>query len=151
MKMDIEYKHFAVEQSCTLSLQHGCNTRRFLSSPGLMGLGCTAFSAVFLFVFWEPWRAYQRHMYHNTISMFSFFFFLVSSPQFQLQMFDIVCSLGWTSRDRCCDLPSMVREPPPPPSLPRNRDTGPFNSTCLMRTYVLNLQPTVERCKIFWL
>uniref|UniRef100_A0A4W5Q7W7 Collagen, type XII, alpha 1b n=1 Tax=Hucho hucho TaxID=62062 RepID=A0A4W5Q7W7_9TELE len=27
---------------------------------------------------------------------------------FQLQMFDIVCTLGWTSRDRCCDLPSMV-------------------------------------------
>uniref|UniRef100_A0A4W6EWK5 Collagen alpha-1(XII) chain n=1 Tax=Lates calcarifer TaxID=8187 RepID=A0A4W6EWK5_LATCA len=24
-----------------------------------------------------------------------------------LQMFDIVCSLAWTSRDRCCDLPSM--------------------------------------------
>uniref|UniRef100_A0AAQ4PSJ6 Collagen alpha-1(XII) chain n=1 Tax=Gasterosteus aculeatus aculeatus TaxID=481459 RepID=A0AAQ4PSJ6_GASAC len=32
------------------------------------------------------------------------------SATFQLQMFDIVCSLGWTSRDRCCDLPSMVRE-----------------------------------------
>lgn len=31
------------------------------------------------------------------------------APQFQLQMFDIVCTLGWTSRDRCCDLPSMVR------------------------------------------
>uniref|UniRef100_A0A3Q3X4W8 Uncharacterized protein n=1 Tax=Mola mola TaxID=94237 RepID=A0A3Q3X4W8_MOLML len=29
------------------------------------------------------------------------------SATFQLQMFDIVCSLGWTSRDRCCDLPSM--------------------------------------------
>ncbi|KAG9347396.1 hypothetical protein JZ751_004963 [Albula glossodonta] len=32
------------------------------------------------------------------------------SATFQLQMFDIVCSLGWTSRDRCCDLPSMVRD-----------------------------------------
>uniref|UniRef100_A0A671VWS0 Collagen type XII alpha 1 chain n=1 Tax=Sparus aurata TaxID=8175 RepID=A0A671VWS0_SPAAU len=42
------------------------------------------------------------------------------SATFQLQMFDIVCSLGWTSRDRCCDLPSMVREPPPP----QNTDTG---------------------------
>uniref|UniRef100_A0A674BWN9 Collagen type XII alpha 1 chain n=1 Tax=Salmo trutta TaxID=8032 RepID=A0A674BWN9_SALTR len=30
------------------------------------------------------------------------------SATFQLQMFDIVCTLGWTSRDRCCDLPSMV-------------------------------------------
>lgn len=33
----------------------------------------------------------------------------VSLPQFQLQMFDIVCSLGWTSRDKCCDIPAMVR------------------------------------------
>lgn len=38
-------------------------------------------------------------------------FFCSSCPQFQLQMFDIVCTLGWTSRDRCCDLPSMVRHP----------------------------------------
>uniref|UniRef100_A0A673FTY1 Collagen alpha-1(XII) chain n=1 Tax=Sinocyclocheilus rhinocerous TaxID=307959 RepID=A0A673FTY1_9TELE len=34
-----------------------------------------------------------------------------------LQMFDIVCSLGWTSRDRCCDLPSM-RDESKCPSLP---------------------------------
>lgn len=32
----------------------------------------------------------------------------ISLPQFQLQMFDIVCSLGWTSRDKCCDIPAMV-------------------------------------------
>uniref|UniRef100_A0A8C2CLA4 Collagen alpha-1(XII) chain n=1 Tax=Cyprinus carpio TaxID=7962 RepID=A0A8C2CLA4_CYPCA len=32
-----------------------------------------------------------------------------------LQMFDIVCSLGWTSRDRCCDLPSMRDESKCPP------------------------------------
>uniref|UniRef100_A0A8C2CDY1 Collagen, type XII, alpha 1a n=1 Tax=Cyprinus carpio TaxID=7962 RepID=A0A8C2CDY1_CYPCA len=31
------------------------------------------------------------------------------SATFQLQMFDIVCSLGWTSRDKCCDIPAMVR------------------------------------------
>uniref|UniRef100_A0A8C2IAF2 Collagen alpha-1(XII) chain n=1 Tax=Cyprinus carpio TaxID=7962 RepID=A0A8C2IAF2_CYPCA len=30
------------------------------------------------------------------------------SATFQLQMFDIVCSLGWTSRDKCCDIPAMV-------------------------------------------
>uniref|UniRef100_A0A8C9ZP75 Collagen type XII alpha 1 chain n=1 Tax=Sander lucioperca TaxID=283035 RepID=A0A8C9ZP75_SANLU len=30
------------------------------------------------------------------------------SATFQLQMFDIVCSLGWTSRDRCCDLPQQL-------------------------------------------
>uniref|UniRef100_A0A672YMQ8 Collagen type XII alpha 1 chain n=1 Tax=Sphaeramia orbicularis TaxID=375764 RepID=A0A672YMQ8_9TELE len=32
------------------------------------------------------------------------------SATFQIQMFDIVCSLAWTSRDRCCDLPSMRDE-----------------------------------------
>ncbi|XP_017157584.1 collagen alpha-1(XII) chain [Poecilia reticulata] len=32
------------------------------------------------------------------------------SATFQLQMFDIVCNLAWTSRDRCCDLPSMRDE-----------------------------------------
>ncbi|KAJ8389361.1 hypothetical protein AAFF_G00120690 [Aldrovandia affinis] len=37
------------------------------------------------------------------------------SATFQLQMFDIVCSLGWTSRDRCCDLPSMRDETKCPP------------------------------------
>uniref|UniRef100_A0A669ESJ7 Collagen alpha-1(XII) chain n=1 Tax=Oreochromis niloticus TaxID=8128 RepID=A0A669ESJ7_ORENI len=31
------------------------------------------------------------------------------SATFQLQMFDIVCSLSWISRDRCCDLPATVR------------------------------------------
>uniref|UniRef100_A0A7N8XBM6 Collagen alpha-1(XII) chain n=1 Tax=Mastacembelus armatus TaxID=205130 RepID=A0A7N8XBM6_9TELE len=39
------------------------------------------------------------------------------SATFQLQMFDIVCSLAWTSRDRCCDLPSM-RDELKCPSLP---------------------------------
>ncbi|XP_067335458.1 collagen alpha-1(XII) chain isoform X2 [Channa argus] len=28
------------------------------------------------------------------------------SATFQLQMFDIICSLSWLSRDRCCDLPA---------------------------------------------
>ncbi|KAJ8270953.1 hypothetical protein GJAV_G00121110 [Gymnothorax javanicus] len=37
------------------------------------------------------------------------------SATFQLQMFDIVCSLGWTSRDRCCDLPSLRDEAKCPP------------------------------------
>uniref|UniRef100_A0A3Q2D309 Collagen, type XII, alpha 1b n=1 Tax=Cyprinodon variegatus TaxID=28743 RepID=A0A3Q2D309_CYPVA len=32
------------------------------------------------------------------------------SATFQLQMFDLVCSLAWTSRDRCCDLPSKRDE-----------------------------------------
>ncbi|XP_061901199.1 collagen alpha-1(XII) chain isoform X3 [Entelurus aequoreus] len=39
------------------------------------------------------------------------------SATFQLQMFDIVCTLAWTSRDRCCDLPSM-RDETKCPSLP---------------------------------
>eukprot|EP00062_Callorhinchus_milii_P020383 gi/632975970/ref/XP_007904530.1/ PREDICTED: collagen alpha-1(XII) chain isoform X1 [Callorhinchus milii] len=29
------------------------------------------------------------------------------SATFQLQSFDIICSLGWAIRDQCCDLPSM--------------------------------------------
>ncbi|XP_063079242.1 collagen alpha-1(XII) chain isoform X3 [Engraulis encrasicolus] len=39
------------------------------------------------------------------------------SATFQLQMFDIICSLAWTSKDRCCDLPSM-RDESKCPSLP---------------------------------
>ncbi|XP_027896679.1 collagen alpha-1(XII) chain isoform X5 [Xiphophorus couchianus] len=39
------------------------------------------------------------------------------SATFQLQMFDIVCNLAWTSRDRCCDLPS-TRDELKCPSLP---------------------------------
>uniref|UniRef100_A0A6Q2ZEB7 Collagen alpha-1(XII) chain n=1 Tax=Esox lucius TaxID=8010 RepID=A0A6Q2ZEB7_ESOLU len=32
------------------------------------------------------------------------------SATFQLQMFDIVCSLSWTNRDKCCDLPATRDE-----------------------------------------
>nr|XP_049613656.1 collagen alpha-1(XII) chain isoform X7 [Syngnathus scovelli] len=39
------------------------------------------------------------------------------SATFQLQMFDIVCTLAWTSRDRCCDLPAL-RDENKCPSLP---------------------------------
>lgn len=37
--------------------------------------------------------------------------FLSFSPslQFQLQNFDIVCSTSWANRDKCCELPSLVR------------------------------------------
>lgn len=34
----------------------------------------------------------------------------VGCLQFQIQNFDIVCSPVWTSRDRCCDIPSRVSE-----------------------------------------
>ncbi|XP_037541159.1 collagen alpha-1(XII) chain [Nematolebias whitei] len=40
-----------------------------------------------------------------------------ASATFQLQMFDMVCSLAWNSRDRCCDLPS-TRDELKCPSLP---------------------------------
>ncbi|KAL4649016.1 collagen alpha-1(XII) chain-like isoform X1 [Arapaima gigas] len=51
------------------------------------------------------------------------------SETFQLQMFDIVCSLGWTSKDRCCDVPSM-RDESKCPALPNactctSESTGP--------------------------
>lgn len=78
----------------------------------------------------------ETHVPQQHFHVFLFFF---PSPQFQLQMFDIVCSLGWTSRDRCCDLPSMVREPPPP----QNTDTGPSYLTCLMCSD--------SQCFMFWL
>uniref|UniRef100_A0A3B4FJG1 Collagen alpha-1(XII) chain-like n=1 Tax=Pundamilia nyererei TaxID=303518 RepID=A0A3B4FJG1_9CICH len=41
------------------------------------------------------------------------------SATFQLQMFDIVCSLSWISRDRCCDLPA-TRDEAKCPSLPHS-------------------------------
>ncbi|XP_048083246.1 collagen alpha-1(XII) chain isoform X1 [Alosa alosa] len=41
------------------------------------------------------------------------------SATFQLQMFDIVCSLGWTTRDRCCDLPA-TRDEAKCPALPHS-------------------------------
>uniref|UniRef100_A0A674N2Y8 Collagen type XIV alpha 1 chain n=1 Tax=Takifugu rubripes TaxID=31033 RepID=A0A674N2Y8_TAKRU len=33
-----------------------------------------------------------------------------SSAPFQLQMFDIICSTSWASRDKCCELPALVRK-----------------------------------------
>nr|XP_033792023.1 collagen alpha-1(XII) chain isoform X1 [Geotrypetes seraphini] len=39
------------------------------------------------------------------------------SAAFQVQMFDIVCTVTWTSRDRCCDLPAM-RDEAKCPALP---------------------------------
>ncbi|KAF3834359.1 hypothetical protein F7725_025563 [Dissostichus mawsoni] len=33
-----------------------------------------------------------------------------NSAPFQLQLFDIVCSTSWASRDKCCELPGLVRE-----------------------------------------
>lgn len=32
--------------------------------------------------------------------------------QFQLQMFDIICSTSWAGRDKCCELPALVRNFP---------------------------------------
>ncbi|XP_067844647.1 collagen alpha-1(XII) chain [Heptranchias perlo] len=37
------------------------------------------------------------------------------SAAFQIQSFDIICSLGWAVRDKCCDLPSMRDEAKCPP------------------------------------
>lgn len=42
---------------------------------------------------------------NNASSIFQESSFLL---QLEIQNFDIVCSPVWTSRDRCCDLPSMV-------------------------------------------
>uniref|UniRef100_A0A672ZC18 Collagen, type XIV, alpha 1a n=1 Tax=Sphaeramia orbicularis TaxID=375764 RepID=A0A672ZC18_9TELE len=32
-----------------------------------------------------------------------------NSAPFQLQMFDIICSTSWANRDKCCELPALVR------------------------------------------
>ncbi|XP_063040582.1 collagen alpha-1(XII) chain isoform X2 [Engraulis encrasicolus] len=41
------------------------------------------------------------------------------SATFQLQLFDIVCTLGWTTRDKCCDLPA-TRDEAKCPALPHS-------------------------------
>ncbi|XP_061633704.1 collagen alpha-1(XIV) chain isoform X1 [Phyllopteryx taeniolatus] len=41
-----------------------------------------------------------------------------SSAPFQLQMFDIICSTSWASRDKCCELPAL-RVEEECPSMPR--------------------------------
>uniref|UniRef100_A0A7N8WLF5 Collagen, type XII, alpha 1a n=1 Tax=Mastacembelus armatus TaxID=205130 RepID=A0A7N8WLF5_9TELE len=41
------------------------------------------------------------------------------SATFQLQMFDIICSLSWISRDKCCDLPA-TRDEVKCPALPHS-------------------------------
>uniref|UniRef100_A0A3Q2Y3A0 Collagen alpha-1(XII) chain n=1 Tax=Hippocampus comes TaxID=109280 RepID=A0A3Q2Y3A0_HIPCM len=41
------------------------------------------------------------------------------SQTFQLQMFDIICSLSWISRDKCCDLPA-TRDEAKCPALPHS-------------------------------
>ncbi|CAG09868.1 unnamed protein product, partial [Tetraodon nigroviridis] len=41
------------------------------------------------------------------------------SATFQLQMFDIICSLSWISRDKCCDLPA-TRDEAKCPALPHS-------------------------------
>ncbi|KAK5892606.1 hypothetical protein CesoFtcFv8_012967 [Champsocephalus esox] len=40
-----------------------------------------------------------------------------NSAPFQLQMFDIICSTSWASRDKCCELPAL-RVEEQCPSLP---------------------------------
>ncbi|XP_062911509.1 collagen alpha-1(XII) chain isoform X1 [Mobula hypostoma] len=37
------------------------------------------------------------------------------SAAFEIQSFDIICSLGWAMRDKCCDIPSMRDEAKCPP------------------------------------
>ncbi|MEQ2251732.1 hypothetical protein ILYODFUR_014176, partial [Ilyodon furcidens] len=38
-----------------------------------------------------------------------------ASAPFQLQMFDIICSTSWASRDKCCELPALRLEEQCPP------------------------------------
>lgn len=45
----------------------------------------------------------------NDCNSTDLYVFVWSCLQFQLQMFDIVCSTSWASRDKCCELPGLVR------------------------------------------
>uniref|UniRef100_A0A7N8X8M8 Collagen, type XIV, alpha 1a n=1 Tax=Mastacembelus armatus TaxID=205130 RepID=A0A7N8X8M8_9TELE len=55
-----------------------------------------------------------------------------SSAPFQLQMFDIICSTSWASRDKCCELPALVR----------NKH---MHTLCLMLTLVQNVLPLLSK------
>uniref|UniRef100_A0A3Q3QYN1 Collagen, type XIV, alpha 1b n=1 Tax=Monopterus albus TaxID=43700 RepID=A0A3Q3QYN1_MONAL len=83
-------------------------------------------------------------------------------PQFQLQIFDIVCSTSWADRDKCCELPGLRKEadcpalpkactctqdskgPPGPAGPPVSHKTGLCTSSRLYM-YLLNFK-TVLSC-----
>lgn len=64
--------------------------------------------------------------------------------QLEIQNFDIVCSPVWTSRDRCCDLPSMVsiNEPEAIQKMVINSKFNNINISlvlyCMLTTYLNN-------------
>uniref|UniRef100_A0A669DZ60 Collagen type XIV alpha 1 chain n=1 Tax=Oreochromis niloticus TaxID=8128 RepID=A0A669DZ60_ORENI len=54
-----------------------------------------------------------------------------NSAPFQLQNFDIVCSTSWANRDKCCELPSLVRSKSEAVSMCLLGPTGPVGDTGL--------------------
>lgn len=68
----------------------------------------------------------HRFNLNNTpnLKIFQEYYFLL---QLEIQNFDIVCSPVWTSRDRCCDLPSMVSINEPK-SIQKNVINSEFNN-----------------------
>uniref|UniRef100_A0A8C6L836 Collagen, type XIV, alpha 1a n=1 Tax=Nothobranchius furzeri TaxID=105023 RepID=A0A8C6L836_NOTFU len=65
-----------------------------------------------------------------------------NSAPFQLQMFDIICSTSWASRDKCCELPALGPQgptgeagPPGPPGPPGPQ--GPINKHPIIHLLIL--------------
>uniref|UniRef100_A0A8C4NME6 Collagen type XII alpha 1 chain n=1 Tax=Eptatretus burgeri TaxID=7764 RepID=A0A8C4NME6_EPTBU len=48
-----------------------------------------------------------RLMFGALLTIILYLFLKAWKRGFQLQMFEIVCSVGWPSRDKCCELPSL--------------------------------------------
>lgn len=59
-------------------------------------------------VYVRSWQRIKCRNLNLNVSHASLADVAVGCLQFQIQNFDIVCSPVWTSRDRCCDIPSRV-------------------------------------------
>uniref|UniRef100_A0AAQ5XRQ5 Collagen, type XIV, alpha 1a n=1 Tax=Amphiprion ocellaris TaxID=80972 RepID=A0AAQ5XRQ5_AMPOC len=73
-----------------------------------------------------------------------------SSAPFQLQMFDIICSTSWASRDKCCELPALGPQgpvgeagPAGPPGPPGPQ--GP-SGVCSLNTHRTPTHQFINRC-----
>uniref|UniRef100_A0AAZ3QBM6 Collagen, type XIV, alpha 1a n=1 Tax=Oncorhynchus tshawytscha TaxID=74940 RepID=A0AAZ3QBM6_ONCTS len=62
-----------------------------------------------------------------------------NSAPFQIQMFDIICSTSWASRDKCCELPGLVRTTAFKPTIQT------INRPTVNRPTVNNQQPTDQQ------
>lgn len=76
------------------------------------------------------------------LKIFQEYYFLL---QLEIQNFDIVCSPVWTSRDRCCDLPSMVSINEPK-AIQKNGINNKFNNITIRLLLNLILKTPLNHC-----